>query len=163
MLWSSPHGKPPPPPPRQTALRLVTGSSPAYHHLSRAFFYLPFQLQIMATPWARTPPGSRDPQQPEHLFPFSWGVVGFPPEQMGLELSHDFCECGQGKEEEKKKKARLYKDIFYFSTFKTKRKENNSRTGCTFTQGFISPAPLHCSLFPFTIRNCIEFVFQSEN
>lgn len=122
------------------------------------FFFSPpisIQLQIMATPRVWMHSGSRELQQPKHVFPFRWGVAGFLPEQTGLKLSHDFCECGQGRKEgkKKKKKARLYKDIFYFSTFKTKRKENNSRTGCTFTQGFLSPLPLSI---------VVSFLLQSE-
>lgn len=152
MLWSSPHGKPPPLPPRQTALRVVTGSSPAYHHLSRAFFYLPFQLQIMATPWARTPPGSRDPQQPEHLFPFSWGVVGFPPEQMGLELSHDFCECGQGKEEEKKKKHDYTRTSFISVHSRQKEKKTIQE----------QDVPSLKALSPLPLSIVVSFLSQSE-
>lgn len=151
--------------PEQTALLLAMGSFTLDHHISWAFllfafsFYSPvsIQLQITATPRMWTHSGSRDLQQPKHLFPFSW-VSSWAD---GPQTASWLLWVWTGKEREKK--AWLYKDIFYFSTFKTKRKETNSRTGCTFTQGFISPASLHCRLFPSTIRNCIEFVFQSEN
>lgn len=73
------------------------------------FFFSPpisIQLQIMATPRVWMHSGSRELQQPKHVFPFRWGVAGFLPEQTGLKLSHDFCECGQGRKEGKKKKKK---------------------------------------------------------
>lgn len=132
------------------------------------FFFSPpisIQLQIMATPRVWMHSGSRELQQPKHVFPFRWGVAGFLPEQTGIKLSHDFCECGQGrKEEKKKKKSTIIQGhlLFQYIQDKKKRKQFKNRM-YLHSRLSLSPAPLHCCLFPFTIRNCIEFVFQSEN
>lgn len=166
-----------PGPPRQTALLLVMGSFPPYHHVSWALFFwtslffffsppISIQLQIMATPRVWMHSGSRELQQPKHVFPFRWGVAGFLPEQTGLKLSHDFCECGQGRKEgkKKKKKSTIIQGhlLFQYIQDKKKRKQFKNRM-YLHSRLSLSPAPLHCCLFPFTIRNCIEFVFQSEN
>lgn len=116
------------------------------------FFFSPIsiQLQITETPRARTHSGSRALHQPKHLFPFSGGVAGFLPEQMGLELSHDFCECGQGRKEKKKHD---YTRTSFISVHSRQKEKKTIQEQDVPSLKALSPLPLSI---------VISFLLQSE-
>lgn len=139
------------------------GTFPPYHHLSWAFFFWPslfFSLFHSATPQVWTHSGSRALLQPKHLFPFSGEMLGFSLSRWGLNYLMTFVSVDRERKREKKKKHDYTRTSFISVHSRQKEKKTIQEQDVPSTQGFISPAPLHCHLFPFTIRNCIEFVFS---
>lgn len=105
-----------------------------------------------------TSSGRRDLQQPKHLLPVKF--LGFSLSREASNCVPTFLTLNRGGKRKKKKKHDYTRTSFISVHSRQKEKKTIQEQDVPSLKALSPLPPLHCHLFPFTTRNCIEFVFS---